>query len=38
MADEIRSGDYVTFVRTGGIPVTVVRYGGHLRARDQLRR
>ena len=28
MADELRSGDYVTFVRTGGIPVTVVRYGG----------
>ncbi len=28
MAEEIRSGDYVTFVRQGGIPVSLVRYGG----------
>lgn len=28
MAQELRSGEYVTFVRQGGIPVTVVRSGG----------
>ncbi len=28
MPDQIRSGQYVTFVGQGGIPVTVVRYGG----------
>ena len=28
MADEIHSGEYVTFVPTGGVPVTIVRYGG----------
>ena len=28
MADEFKPGDFVTFVRQGGIPVTVVRYGG----------
>ena len=31
MADSVLSGEYVTFVRQGGIPVTIVRvisYGG----------
>ena len=28
MADQINPGEYVTFVRQGGIPVRVVRYGG----------
>jgi len=28
MADQIYSGDFVTFVRQGGIPVTIVRSGG----------
>jgi hypothetical protein len=28
MADQILSGEYVTFVGQGGAPVTIVRYGG----------
>jgi hypothetical protein len=28
MAEEIRSGEYITFVRDGGVPVTIVHYGG----------
>jgi hypothetical protein len=28
MPDQVISGDYVTFVRQGGIPVTVARQGG----------
>ncbi len=28
MADEIRSGEYITFVRYGGTPVSIVRQGG----------
>jgi hypothetical protein len=28
MAKEIRSGEYITFVREGGTPVTIVHYGG----------
>jgi hypothetical protein len=28
MADQIYPGDFVTFVRQGGIPVTIVRSGG----------
>lgn len=28
MADQIYSGDFVAFVRQGGIPVTIVRSGG----------
>lgn len=30
MADEIRSGEFVTFVRQGGILVSLVRYGGRM--------
>ncbi len=28
MADEFKPGDFVTFIRQGGIPVSVQRYGG----------
>jgi len=28
MADQIYAGEYVHFVRQGGIPVTIARYGG----------
>ncbi len=28
MPDQIRSGEYISFVRQGGIPVTIVKYGG----------
>ena len=28
MSDTIASGEWVTFVHQGGIPVTIVRYGG----------
>lgn len=28
MAEQVSSGEYVTFVPQGGIPVTIVRYGG----------
>ncbi len=28
MPDNISSGEYITFVRYGGIPVTIVRHGG----------
>lgn len=28
MPEEIRSGEYISFVGQGGIPVTVVRYDG----------
>jgi hypothetical protein len=28
MADQVFSGDTITFVRQGGVPVTVVRRGG----------
>jgi hypothetical protein len=28
MAEVFQPGEYVTFVRQGGIPVMVVRYGG----------
>jgi hypothetical protein len=28
MADEIQSGEYITFVQDGGTPVTIVHFGG----------
>jgi hypothetical protein len=28
VSDQIKSGEYITFVAQGGIPVSVARYGG----------